>query len=161
MMTESAVDILIVEDNPNDVELLLRVFKWYSFSDSIYVVGNGEEALEFIYATGRYAGRTTGIPKMILLDLKLPGMDGIEVLRRIKGDPATRAVPVVMLTSSNEDRDIVESYNLGVNSYIVKPVQFYQFVDSIKQLGAYWRYLNQQPGKKQDDPGQAPGRKTD
>ncbi len=152
-MTESAVDILIVEDNPNDVELLLRVFKWYSFSDNIYVVGNGEEALEFIYSTGQHAGRTTGMPKMILLDLKLPGMDGIEVLRRIKGDPATRAVPVVMLTSSNEDRDIVESYNLGVNSYIVKPVQFYQFVDSIKQLGAYWRHLNQHPGKKPDEPG--------
>ncbi|MDD1718248.1 MAG: response regulator [Methanoregulaceae archaeon] len=153
MMTESAVDILIVEDNPNDVELLLRVFKWYSFSDSICVVGDGEEAIEFIYSTGRYSGRTTGMPKMILLDLKLPGMDGIEVLRRIKGDPATRAVPVVMLTSSNEDRDIVESYNLGVNSYIVKPVQFYQFVDSIKQLGAYWRYLNQHPGKKPETPG--------
>ncbi len=144
-MTEPPVDILIVEDNPNDLELLLRVFKWYSISDNIATVADGEEALEFMFCTGRYEGRTTGRPKMILLDLKLPGIDGIEVLRQIKGDPATKAVPVVMLTASKEDRNIVESYDLGVNSYIVKPVQFYQFVDSIRQLGAYWRHINRQP----------------
>ncbi len=159
-MTEPPVDILIVEDNPNDVELMLRVFKWYSFSDSIEVVEDGEEALEFIYSTGRHAGRVSGMPRMILLDLKLPGMDGIEVLRRLKGDPATRAIPVVMLTASSEEKDIVESYNLGVNSYIVKPVQFYQFVDSIKQLGAYWRQLNQHPRNHELHP-PVPGRKDE
>ena len=145
-MKDRTVEILLVEDNPNDVELALHALKKNNIANRIEVVRDGAEALEFIFATGAYASRSIEhAPKVILLDLKLPKVDGLEVLRQIKADPRTRAIPVVVLTSSREERDIVESYNLGVNSYIVKPVDFEQFTESVRQLGMYWLLLNQPP----------------
>ncbi len=145
-MTANGVEILLVEDNPNDVKLAMHAFKTHHIANHVHVVRDGAEALEFIFCTGRYADRNfENGPKMILLDLKLPLVDGIEVLRRTKADPRTRSIPVVVMTSSREDRDIVESYKLGVNSYIVKPVDFGQFTDAVKQLGYYWLLLNQAP----------------
>ncbi len=145
-MSDSAVEILLVEDNPNDVELTLRVLQKNNISNRIHVVRDGAEALEFIFCTGAYAGRSIeNGPKVILLDLKLPKVDGLDVLRQIKADPRTKAIPVVVLTSSREERDIVESYRLGVNSYIVKPVDFEQFTEAVRQLGLYWLLLNQPP----------------
>jgi two-component system response regulator len=141
-----SADILLVEDNPNDVELILHVFQWCNLSDRVHVAWNGEEALDFIFGKGAYEGRNIeDRPKVILLDLKLPKVDGIEVLRRIKGEPKTRTIPVVVLTSSREDRDIIETYNLGVNSYIVKPVQFDEFANVIREMGLYWKMINQPP----------------
>jgi len=145
-MTETAVEILLVEDNPNDVELTLHSLKMSKLTNHIEVVRDGAEALDFIFCTGHYADRyIENSPKVILLDLKLPKVDGLEVLQRIKSDPRTRTIPVVVLTSSREDRDIVESYQLGVNSYIVKPVDFEQFTQAVQQIGLYWRLLNQPP----------------
>ena len=145
-MVEITVEILLVEDNPNDVELTLHAFKHHNLSNRIHVVSDGEEALEFLFCTGAYSQRSMkNGPKVILLDLKLPKVDGLEVLRRVKGNPRTRIIPVVVLTSSREERDIVESYSLGVNSYIVKPVDFEQFTESVRQLGLYWVLLNQPP----------------
>ncbi|MEK7786616.1 MAG: response regulator [Chloroflexota bacterium] len=146
-MIDKPVEILLVEDNPNDVELTLRAFQKNNITNPIHVARDGAEALEFIFATGAYAGRKMeNGPKVILLDLKLPLVDGLEVLREVKADPRTRLIPVVVLTSSREERDIVESYKLGVNSYIVKPVDFEQFTESVRQLGLYWVLLNQPPG---------------
>ena len=146
-MIDEPVEILLVEDNPNDVELTLRAFQKNNITNPIHVARDGAEALEFIFATGAYAGRKVeNGPKVILLDLKLPLVDGLEVLREVKADPRTRLIPVVVLTSSREERDIVESYKLGVNSYIVKPVDFEQFTESVRQLGLYWVLLNQPPG---------------
>ena len=143
-MIESAVEILLVEDNPSDVELTMHAFKRMNLANHLYVVRDGEEALEFIFSTGRYAERgIANKPKLILLDLKLPKVDGIEVLRKIKGDPWTRSIPVVVLTASRQEQDIVESYECGVNSYIVKPVDFGQFVEAARSLGMYWLLLNQ------------------
>ena len=145
-MEERPVEILLVEDNPNDVELALHALKKNNIANRIEVVRDGAEALEFIFATGAYARRSIDhAPKVILLDLKLPKVDGLEVLRQIKADPRTRAIPVVALTSSREERDIVESYNLGVNSYITKPVDFDQFTQAVRTLGMYWLLLNQPP----------------
>ncbi len=145
-MEERPVEILLVEDNPNDVELTLRALKKNNIANRIEIVRDGAEALEFIFATGAYAQRSIhNSPKVILLDLKLPKVDGLEVLRQIKSDPRTRTIPVVVLTSSREERDIVESYNLGVNSYIVKPVDFEQFTEAVRQFGLYWLLLNQPP----------------
>jgi CheY-like chemotaxis protein len=142
-MTEG-VEILLVEDNPNDVELTLHVFKKNRISNNIYVVRDGAEALEFVFCTGAYAARhIENRPKVILLDLKLPFVDGLEVLQQIKADPRTQTIPVVVLTSSREESDIIRSYQLGVNSYIVKPVDFEQFNESVKSLGFYWLLLNQ------------------
>ena len=147
-MSESPIEILLVEDNPNDVELMLHAFRKHNLSNSIHVVRDGAEALEFVFGTDAAAPHSTEpSPKVILLDLKLPKVDGLEVLRRLKTDPCTRAIPVVVLTSSREERDIVESYQLGVNSYIVKPVDFGQLVESVRQLGLYWLLLNQPPGQ--------------
>jgi two-component system response regulator len=138
------VEILLVEDNPNDVKLALRAFKTHNLANSVFVVRDGAEALEYIFCTDRYAERKgQDNPRVILLDLKLPLVDGIEVLRRIKGDPATHSVPVVVMTTSKEEPDIAECYRLGVNSYIVKPVDFDQFTDAVRQLGHYWLLLNQ------------------
>jgi two-component system response regulator len=138
-------EILLVEDNPNDVELILHVFQWCNLADRIHVAWNGEEALDYLFGTGPYEGKQPTRPKVILLDLKLPKVDGLEVLRKIKGDTNTRSIPVVVFTSSREERDIVDSYNLGVNSYIVKPVQFDQFANVIRDLGLYWQVINQPP----------------
>jgi two-component system, response regulator len=145
-VSTDAVEILLVEDNPNDVELTLLALKRNNFANRIEVVRDGEEALEFIFCTGRYAQRRMEEPpKLILLDLKLPKVDGLEVLRRVKSDERTRSCPVVVLTSSRQERDIIDSYKLGVNSYIVKPVDFEKFGDVTRQLGFYWLLLNQSP----------------
>lgn len=143
-MTE--VEILLVEDNAADAELALRALKSHHFANSVTVVSDGEEALDFIFARGAFSRRKVGNgPKVVILDLKLPKVDGLEVLRTMKGDPRTRIIPVVVLTSSKEESDIVESYRLGVNSYIVKPVDFEKFVESVKTLGFYWLLFNQPP----------------
>ncbi len=143
-MIENAVEILLVEDNPNDVELTLHALRKNHISNRIHVVRDGAEALEFTFCTGAYAARNIQeTPKVILLDLKLPKVDGLEVLQRIKADPRIRATPVVVLTSSREERDVVESYRLGVNSYIVKPVDFKKFTEAVQQMGLYWLLLNQ------------------
>jgi two-component system response regulator len=135
-MPDHTVDILLVEDNPNDVELALHSLKQHNLSNRVQVARDGVEALDFICGTGPYAGRRLPDgPMVVLLDLKLPLVDGLEVLRRVKSDPQTRALPVVVLTSSREERDVVESYQLGVNSYIVKPVDFEQFTEAVRQLG--------------------------
>ena len=144
MNENNAVEILLVEDNPQDLELALRALQKAKVSNSIHVVRDGAEALEFIFCTGQHAARKIEEgPKVILLDLKLPKVDGLEVLKRIKGDPRTRMIPVVVLTSSKEQGDVVESYHLGVNSYIVKPVNFEGFVKAVGELGFYWLLLNQ------------------
>lgn len=145
-MAETPIEILLVEDNPNDVELTLHALQENKLTNRIEVVRDGAEALEFIFCTGAYVNRRIeNSLKIILLDLKLPKVDGLEVLRRIKSDPRTRTIPVVVLTSSREERDIVESYQLGVNSYIVKPVDFEQFTEAVRNLGLYWLLLNQPP----------------
>ncbi len=143
-MTEGAVEILLVEDNPNDGELTLHALNKNHISNRIHVVRDGVEALEFIFCTGAYAERNIqDTPRVILLDLKLPKVDGLEVLQRIKEDPRIRATSVVVLTSSCEERDLVESYRLGVSSYIVKPVDFEKFSEAVNQIGLYWFLLNQ------------------
>jgi two-component system response regulator len=146
MMVVNSIEILLVEDNPNDVELALHALKKNNIANSIHVVRDGAEALDFLFGTGANAGNAINYrPKVILLDLKLPKVDGMEVLKRIKSDERTRMIPVVVLTSSREERDIVESYKLGVNSYITKPVDFEQFTEAVRQLGLYWLLLNQPP----------------
>jgi two-component system response regulator len=144
-MTEKTVEILLVEDNPNDELLALHAFKKHNLANKVHVVRDGAEALEYIFCTGVYAQRQFENPRVILLDKKLPLVDGMEVLRLIRLDPRTRLIPVVMLTSSAEDRDVIESYQLGVNSYIVKPVDFEQFSETARQLGYYWLLINKQP----------------
>jgi CheY-like chemotaxis protein len=141
------VEILLVEDNPTDAELTMRALRKKNLANNLVWVKDGEEALDFIYCRGRYKDRVNGTPKLILLDLKLPKVDGIEVLRNLKADAGTRTVPVVMLTSSQEERDIVESYQLGVNSYIVKPVDFDKFLEMVSQVGLYWSLMNKVPQK--------------
>jgi two-component system response regulator len=142
-MPDGAVEILLVEDSPDDVKLTLHAFNKYNLSRRVAVVRDGAEALEFIFATGRYADRPTPPPKLVLLDLKLPLVDGFEVLRRVKQDPDRKSLPVVVMTSSTEERDVAESYALGVNSYVVKPVDFEQFTEAVRQVGSYWLSLNQ------------------
>ena len=137
------VEILLVEDNPNDAELTIRALKKHNLANNLVHVKDGAEALEFIFAEGAFSGRRVeNGPKLILLDLKLPRVDGLEVLRKVKADERTKSLPVVVLTSSKEERDIVESYRLGVNSYIVKPVEFESFVKAVSGLGLYWMLLN-------------------
>ena len=146
MPAVNEVEILLVEDNPNDVELTLRALKKHNLANKVHVVKDGAEALEYIFANGSYAHRKIeDHPKLILLDLKLPKVDGLEVLRRIKSDERTKVIPVVVLTSSKEERDLTESYRLGVNSYITKPVDFDKFVESVSELGLYWLLLNELP----------------
>jgi two-component system, response regulator len=139
------VEILLVEDNPTDAELTIRALKKRNLANNLVWVKDGVEALDFIFCRGQYVDRGNSAPKLILLDLKLPKVDGIEVLRTLKADAKTRTVPVVMLTSSNEERDIVESYQLGVNSYIVKPVDFDKFLEMVSQVGLYWSLVNKVP----------------
>ena len=146
MVTDSSVEILLVEDNPDDLELTLNTFKQFNITNRRHVARDGAEALDFVFRRGQYANRDPGDhPKVILLDIKLPLVDGLEVLRQIKQDPVTRTIPVVLLTSSQEDRDIAEGYRLGANSYITKPVVFEQFAAAVRSLGMYWLLLNRPP----------------
>jgi two-component system response regulator len=145
-MTTSAVDILLVEDNPKDVKLALHAFKKSNLANNIQVARDGAEALDFVFGTGVFAGRDVSQrPRIVLLDLKLPLVSGIEVLQRVRADPRTRTIPIVVLTSSKEEPDIARCYQLGVNSYIVKPVDFDQFLEVSRQLGFYWLMTNQPP----------------
>jgi two-component system response regulator len=146
MPDSGETEILLVEDNPTDLELALRIFKKHRIANRIEVARDGEEALDFLFGEGAHAGPgTIQIPKVILLDLKLPKIGGMDVLRRIKGDPRTRTIPIVVLTSSREEKDLLESYQLGVNSYIVKPVDFNQFNDCLRDIGMYWLLSNAPP----------------
>ncbi|MDD5067844.1 MAG: response regulator [bacterium] len=145
-MTKNSVDILLVEDNPNDVELTVRALKKHNLANKLVVVNDGAEALDYVFHRNAYAGiETNDKPKVILLDLKLPKVDGLEVLRKIRADERTRLIPVVILTSSSQEQDMVESYKLGVNSYILKPVDFDKFVEMAAQIGLYWLLLNKLP----------------
>lgn len=146
MTDDTVVDILLVEDSDEDAELTLRALRKKKVGNRIHRVKDGEEALDYLFARGAYADRyVQDRPRVVLLDLKLPKVDGVEVLRAIRGDARTRTVPVVVLTSSREERDVVETYSLGVNSYIVKPVEFDAFLTAVEQLGFYWVLLNQPP----------------
>ena len=138
--------ILVVEDNPDDEEMTLRSLSQAGLANDVQVVRDGVEALDFLFGTGAYAGRDTGrMPTVMLLDLKLPKLNGIDVLNRIRKDERSRNIPVVILTSSSEDEDMVRSYNSGANSYVRKPVDFEQFVEAVRQLGLYWLVLNEKP----------------
>jgi len=145
-MNEKLCDILVVEDNPTDAELTLRALRRAKLANPITVVEDGAEALEYLFGVGKHAGRPSeGTPRVVLLDLKLPKLSGLEVLRRIRGDERTSQVPVVIVTSSREEPDVKEAYRLGVNSYIVKPVEFEKFVDAMTRVGLYWVLLNEPP----------------
>ena len=137
--------ILLAEDNENDVELTLSALQECRLSNDVEVVHDGAEALDYIYQRGAYAGRGDGLPCVVLLDLKMPRVDGHEVLRQIKSDPALRHIPVVMLTSSREEKDVVLSYDLGVNAFVVKPVDFNQFIQAVHALGMFWAIVNEPP----------------
>ena len=140
------VEILLVEDNKDDVELTLHALRKENLANHIHVARDGEEALDFLFCTGSYADRSFDRPpRLVLLDLKLPKIDGMEVLRRLKADPRTQTIPVVILTSSKEERDLVQGYGLGANSYIQKPVDFDQFRATVKNVGFYWLLINQAP----------------
>jgi two-component system, response regulator len=146
MMGMEEVEILLVEDNPTDAELTMRALKRKNMANQVVWVKDGAEALDFIFATGAYSDRNPeDLPKLILLDLRMPKVDGLEVLQKIKAEEVTRQIPVVVLTSSKEDRDIVESYKLGVNSYVSKPVEFDEFIDAVSTLGFYWMLINNPP----------------
>lgn len=145
-MIPKEVEILLVEDNPTDAELVTRSLKKNNLANNVVWVKDGAEALDFIFATGAYSSRKIeNGPKVILLDLRLPKVDGLEVLRKIKSDERTKLLPVVVLTSSKEEKDIVESYKLGVNSFVSKPVEFEDFVKAVSELGLYWLLLNNPP----------------
>jgi two-component system response regulator len=144
----NGTEILLIEDNPEDVEITLRAFQKHHIANKIRVVRDGEEALECLFSTGRYAERSAcQNVRLILLDLKLPKVDGLEILQKCKTDPRTKHIPIVVLTSSREEQDLAKSYNYGVNSYIVKPVDFPQFSDAVRQVGLYWMVLNQVPAE--------------
>jgi CheY-like chemotaxis protein len=137
--------ILLAEDNPNDVELTLTAFSEHNLANEVFVVSDGEEALDYLFQRGRFKARPNGNPAVILLDLKMPKVDGLEVLRTIKQDEKLKSIPVVMLTSSREEPDLVRSYQLGVNAYVVKPVGFQSFMDAVKQIGVFWGIFNEPP----------------
>lgn len=144
-MSYNQVDILLIEDNLHEAELTIRNLKKHNLANRLLHIDDGADALEYIFARGKYAAENRGNPRLILLDLKLPRVDGLEILRQVKSNEITKSIPVVILTSSREEKDIVESYRIGVNSYIVKPVSFDAFALSIKELGLYWMLLNQSP----------------
>ncbi len=145
-MPDEQVEILLAEDNAEDAEMTMRALRRSNLANQLHWVTDGAEALDYLFCAGRYAGRDPRAPpKLVLLDIKMPKVDGIEVLRRLKADPATRAIPVVVMTSSNEERDVLETYRLGVNSYIVKPVQFEAFLDIVAKMGLYWMLINRAP----------------
>lgn len=145
MQKASQIDVLLVEDSPSDAELTRRALQKNNLANTLSWVRDGAEALDFIYCRGRYAERGGNERMIILLDLKLPKLDGLQVLERLKGDPATRSIPIVVLTSSAEDRDLEEAYRLGANSYLVKPVEFGAFVEVVSSAGFYWLIENRQP----------------
>jgi CheY-like chemotaxis protein len=143
---KQSLEILLVEDNPNDAELAIRALKKHNLANNLIHVTDGQAALDFLLGTGIHHGRDVHQhPKVVLLDLKLPKLDGIEVLRQVRADERTKLVPIVIMTSSREDRDVVESYKLGANSYIVKPVDFEKFSEAVSHLGLYWLLLNEPP----------------
>ena len=137
--------ILLIEDDPKDVELTLTALDEYNLANEVVVTGDGEEALDYLYCRGNFATRTKENPAVLLLDLKLPKVDGLEVLQQVKSDEKLKLIPVVVLTSSREERDMVASYQLGVNAYVVKPVDFHEFVNAIKELGIFWAIINEPP----------------
>jgi CheY-like chemotaxis protein len=140
------VDILLAEDNQDDIDLALHALRQEKLANSVFVVRDGEEALDFLFCRGAYSQRSfTHPPKLVLLDLKMPKVDGLQVLKQVKGDPRTRTIPVVIMTSSKEERDLIEGYHAGVNSFIQKPVDFEQFRETVKTLGMYWLVVNQLP----------------
>jgi len=139
--------ILIAEDNPNDLELTMIALGSYNLANEVVAVRDGVEALDYLHGRGPFAGRPAGNPAIVMLDVKMPRVDGLEVLRRIRSEDGLRETPVVMLTSSREERDIVESYELGVNAYVVKPVAFQEFVDAVRSIGLFWALLNEPPLK--------------
>lgn len=137
--------ILLVEDDPKDVELTLTALEDYNLANEVVITGDGEQALDYLYSRGEYRNRTNDNPAVLLLDLKLPKIDGLQVLKQIKSDPNLMLIPVVVLTSSKEEKDMVASYKLGVNAYVVKPVDFHEFVNAIKELGVFWAVINEPP----------------
>jgi len=137
--------ILMVEDDPKDVELTMTALEGYNLANEVIVTRDGEEALDYLYRRGKYITRSSDHPAVILLDLKLPKIDGLEVLRQVKSDDKLKMIPVVVLTSSHEEKDLVSSYKLGVNAYVVKPVDFHEFVNAIKELGVFWAIINAAP----------------
>ena len=137
--------ILLVEDSPRDAELILDALESHQLANEVVHVRDGADALDYLYRRAQFAERTDGQPALILLDLKLPRVDGLEVLRQIKGDPMLKAIPVVMMTSSRQEQDLVRSYELGVNAYVVKPMHFQEFVDAVQQVGGFWAVLNEVP----------------
>lgn len=137
--------LLLVDDNPNDTEMALEALQEHKLANDVVALKDGAEALDWLYRRGPYASRPEGNPAVILLDLKMPKVDGLEVLRQIKSDPTLKVIPIVMMTSSREEQDLVKSYALGVNAYVVKPLDFHEFIDAIKALGAFWAVLNEPP----------------
>jgi CheY-like chemotaxis protein len=142
---EGLMRILLVDDSPYDVELTLVALAESNLANEVVVASDGEEALDYLYRRGMYRQRAFGNPAVVLLDLKMPKVDGLEVLAQIKSDPALKTIPVVMLTSSREEQDLIKSYNLGVNAYVVKPVDFQEFMQALKELGLFWAVINQPP----------------
>ena len=137
--------ILLVEDDPRDVELTMTALQEYNLSNEVVVARDGEEALDFLYSRGQFAERDSERPAVVLLDLKLPKVNGLEVLQQVRSDPRLKLLPVVVLTSSHEERDLVSSYELGVNAYVVKPVDFHAFVNAVRELGVFWALINEPP----------------
>jgi len=140
--------ILLVEDSPRDAELVLEVLTQHHLANEVVHVRDGADAMDYLYRRGKFADRSIGEPAVVLLDLKMPRVDGLEVLRQIKADPALKIIPVVMMTSSREEQDLLKSYQLGVNAYVVKPVHFHEFVDAVKNLGAFWAVTNEAPPER-------------
>jgi CheY-like chemotaxis protein len=140
--------ILLAEDSPQDVEMTLAAMDEFELANEVAVVSNGAEALDYLYSRGKFAAHGNGLPVVVLLDLKMPKVDGLEVLRQLKADPELRRIPVVMMTSSREERDLVNSYDMGVNAYVVKPVDFRQFTDSVRKLSCFWAMINEPPPRK-------------